>query len=522
MAGKRQRDNSSANCKDRNNDAKRKRRAGGEATAGSELFRSGVMMFSAEVEPPWSFEAWRTLARAGWCAQVEPDDVAWNGGAQGGLLMGQGLLDLPVSVPPPRVSADFMQLAASVLCHRDPQRHAVLYRLLWRIASGEKALLERATDADVHRLAQWQKAVQRDTHKMKAFVRFRRLPGEEEAFVAWFEPEHCIVDRVAPFFARRFAGMQWAILTPYRSVRWDGEALSFGDGAVRSQVPADDAQETLWRTYYAHIFNPARLNPTMMRQEMPQKYWKNLPEAALLPELIREAGVRVREMAERAPEPVRRRLPVAPAPVLDVATQSLAQLRTAARDCRRCELWQPATQTVFGEGPDDASVMVIGEQPGDEEDLSGRPFVGPAGRLFTMALGELGVDRKALYVTNAVKHFRFEQRGKRRLHRNPERAHVQACSGWLQAERAQLRPAQIVCLGATAAQAVLGAGFRLMQQRGQWQRLDDGTPVLATVHPSWVLRQGTDVAREEGYRGFVEDLRQLLAPPGKAGSPADA
>ncbi len=147
------------------------------------------------------FEAWRALARAGWCAQAEPDDVAWNGGAQGGLLMGQGLLELPAVVPPPRVSADFMQLAASVLCHRDPQRHAVLYRLLWRVACGEKALLERATDVDVHRLRQWQKAVQRDTHKMKAFVRFRRLPGEEEDFVAWFEPEHWIVDRVAPFFS---------------------------------------------------------------------------------------------------------------------------------------------------------------------------------------------------------------------------------------------------------------------------------------------------------------------------------
>ncbi|WP_282957198.1 uracil-DNA glycosylase family protein, partial [Xanthomonas hortorum] len=121
---------------------------------------------------------------------------------------------------------------------------------------------------------------------------------------------------------------------------------------------------------------------------------------------------------------------------------------------------------------------------------------------------------------NAVKHFRFEQRGKRRLHRNPERAHVQACSGWLHAERAQLRPAQIVCLGATAAQAVLGSGFRLMRERGQWKRLDDGTPVLTTVHPSWVLRQPTTAAREEGYRGFVEDLRQLLDVPMSAGSSA--
>ncbi|WP_017911577.1 TIGR03915 family putative DNA repair protein, partial [Xanthomonas sp. SHU 166] len=262
-------------------------------------------MFQAEVVPPWSLEAWRAVARAAWCAQVAPETLAWDGDAQGGLLAGTDVATLPAQVPPPRVSAEFLALAGAVLCHRDPQRHALLYRLLWRIAGGERALLQRVTDADVHRTQQWAQAVRRDSHKMKAFVRFREVPGEQEAYIAWFEPEHHIVDRVAPFFARRFAGMRWAILTPYRSVRWDGEALQFGAGAQRADAPADDAQDTLWRTYYANIFNPARLNPTMMRQEMPQKYWKHLPEAQLLPTLIRDAGQRVREMAERAPEPVR-------------------------------------------------------------------------------------------------------------------------------------------------------------------------------------------------------------------------
>ncbi len=474
---------------------------------------AGGGLVCAEVRPAWSLEAWRDLARAAWCAQAAPETVVWNGDAQAGLLPGPEVATLPPVAPPPRVSAGFLQLAGAVLCHRDPQRHALLYRLLWRIASGERALLERATDEDVHRARQWEKAVRRDTHKMKAFVRFRELPGAEESFVAWFEPEHWIVDRVAGFFARRFAGMHWAILTPYRSVRWDGEALHFGDAALRSQAPADDAQEALWRTYYSHIFNPARLNPTMMRQEMPQKYWKNLPEATLLPGLIRDAGQRVREMAERAPEPVRRRLPAAPAALPVPVAETLDGLRAAARDCRRCELWQPATQTVFGEGAPGARLMVVGEQPGDEEDLSGRPFVGPAGRLFDRALAELGLERSRFYVTNAVKHFRFEQRGKRRLHRNPERSHVQACSGWLQAELAQVRPAAVLCLGATAAQALLGSGFRLMAERGRWQALADGTPVLATVHPSWVLRQPDPAARDEGYRGFVDDLAQVRAPP---------
>jgi len=154
--------------------------------------------------------------------------------------------------------------------------------------------------------------------------------------------------------------------------------------------------------------------------------------------------------------------------------------------------------------------MVIGEQPGDEEDLSGRPFVGPAGKLFDRALAELGVDRSTLYVTNAVKHFRFEQRGKVRLHRNPEAAHVAACSAWLQRELDLVRPEVLVCLGATAARAVLGPGFRLMEQRGTWHE-SNGIRAFATVHPSWVLRQRDPASREQAWGGFVHDLRLLLA-----------
>uniref|UniRef100_UPI000A8BE820 UdgX family uracil-DNA binding protein n=2 Tax=Xanthomonas translucens group TaxID=3390202 RepID=UPI000A8BE820 len=199
----------------------------------------------------------------------------------------------------------------------------------------------------------------------------------------------------------------------------------------------------------------------------------------------------------------------APPPAVVATDDSLGALRAAALECRRCPLWQPATQTVFGEGPHDAALMVVGEQPGDEEDLSGRPFVGPAGRLFDRALHELGIARAGLYVTNAVKHFRFEQRGKARLHRNPDRAHVEACRFWLAGELARVRPRVVLCLGATAARAVLGNDFALMAQRGQWQTLADGSRALATVHPSWVLRQRGGDAAEAAYRGFVDDLREL-------------
>lgn len=187
-------------------------------------------------------------------------------------------------------------------------------------------------------------------------------------------------------------------------------------------------------------------------------------------------------------------------------------LRKAAEACRACPLWEPATQTVFGEGPEDARILVVGEQPGDMEDLSGRPFVGPSGKLLDRALAELGIDRSTLYLTNAVKHFHFERRGKRRLHRNPEASHVQACRSWLAGEIERVRPEVIVCLGGTAALAVFGGGFRLMEQRGRWHTLDDGTSALATVHPAWILRQPPG-AQADAYAGWVEDLRLLLAPP---------
>jgi DNA polymerase len=287
-------------------------------------------------------------------AGIAPEHVAWTGDDQAGLIPGADVETLPAIREAPRVPAGFLSLAESVLCHRDAHRHALLYRMLWRIGQGESHLLERATDPDVRRARELEKAVRRDNHKMKAFVRFREVPGETEAFVAWFEPEHFIVDRVAPFFARRFAGMRWAILTPYRSAHWDGQSLAFAPGSTRAQAPADDAQEEMWRTYYANIFNPARLNPKMMRQEMPQKYWKLLPEAQLLPGLVREAGRRVRDMDERAPQLPRRRIPMpapaSPAPV----DHSLAALKHATLACRRCPLWEPATQAVLGEGPDHA------------------------------------------------------------------------------------------------------------------------------------------------------------------------
>lgn len=465
--------------------------------------------WSLRVDPPWSLPAWREAARQGLLAEAPPEELDWLGGGEASLLDAPALPAADPARPTPGVPRGFLELAGSCLCHRDPQVMPLLYRLLWRLTHGERGLLSNPADADVLRAMALAQAVRRDSHKMKAFVRFRQMPGQDNAFIAWFEPEHHIVDRVAPFFARRFTGMHWAILTPYRSVSWDGQALVFGPGGTRQQAPAEDACEALWRTYYASIFNPARLNTRMMQQEMPAKYWKHLPEASLLPELVRDAGARVQEMHDRPAQPPQRRIPARPSPVPSSAPASLDTLRQQAATCRQCPLWEPATQTVFGTGPADAQVMLVGEQPGDVEDLCGRPFSGPAGELLDRALQELGIDREQLYLTNAVKHFRYERSGKVRLHKRPGSSHVKACRPWLMGEIARVRPRVIVCLGATAAAAVFGTGFDLARDRGRWHTLDDGTRGYATVHPAWVLRQGEGPRREAAYRLLVDDLRQL-------------
>ena len=477
--------------------------------------------WTARVDPVWCSEAWRAQARLALAADVPPAQLDWQEGTEASLLDAPPLSAAPVSGDTGglRVPRGFMELAATVICHRERQRLSLLYRLLWRITHGEREVLSNPADPDVVRAMALAQSVRRDSHKMKAFVRFRAVPGEDGAFIAWFEPEHAILDRVAPFFVRRFTGMRWAILTPTRSARWDGEALRMGDGARQSDAPSEDAQESLWRTYYANIFNPARLNQRMMRQEMPVKYWKHLPEVSLLPGLVRDAASRVEEMHQRQAQAPRRRIPEGPArptpstPV-EVAPASGAEialpaLREAAAACRRCPLWEPATQTVFGEGPADAQVMFIGEQPGDQEDLSGRPFVGPAGQLLDRALIDAGIPRAALYLTNAVKHFRFQRRGKYRIHQRPDESHVHACRSWLAEEIERVRPQRIVCLGATAASALLGSRFRFSEGRGQWHALHDQTPALVTVHPSWVLRQGEGPAREAAYAVLLADLRKL-------------
>jgi DNA polymerase len=479
--------------------------------------------------------SWRAAARRLLAVGVAPEEVDWDDGSAGGSLFeaddGSGYV---VATRTVRIPKSFFAMAETVACHRDPERWSALYAAAFRIGvGGETRLLEVETDPLVRKLSKLGKAVRRDRHKMKAFVRFRKTGQDAETareqFVAWFEPEHHIVELTALFFAKRFASFDWSILTPDRCAHWDGERLQFTLGVSRSEAPQDDALEDFWRTYYASIFNPARLKLKAMQAEMPKKYWKNLPEARLIAELTAGASRRQSAMvalgvnearahvSEKVPEGALHadtdREGMSPVDALAAGDEmSLDDLREAAACCRACPLYERATQTVFGVGNPEADIVFVGEQPGDEEDVAGEPFVGPAGRLFNQALSEAGIDRESVYITNTVKHFKWkpsEGRGrKRRLHDRANRGEVQMCKPWVLAEILKVRPRTVVALGNTAGRALLGDEFSVLAARGLVSVTPDGLAerFVATVHPSYLLRLPAN-QKQAAFSAFVDDLR---------------
>lgn len=454
--------------------------------------------------------------------KIPPAEVLWRVRDRSEELFTSGWPEqfAPQSDKTFSVPAALISLALTVIQHSATQRFALLYQLLWRLRI-EHHLLHVSTDTLVSQLQAMAKAVHRDQHKMKAFVRFREFGRDPKShYLAWFEPAHHIVEATAPFFADRFADMDWSILTPDRCAHWNGRLLTFSAGASKSDTITSDPLEELWRTYYRNIFNPARLKTKTMQKEMPKKYWRNLPEASLIEPLIAGAARSAQSMIDRMPpEPRPQRGRAMPKSLASSVGNNLEALRAEASDCRACPLWHDATQTVFGEGSANASIMFVGEQPGDKEDLAGKPFVGPAGQVFDRALKDAGIARVQTYVTNAVKHFKFEPRGKRRLHQRPNTSEIKACRWWYERERAIVKPVLIVAMGATAAQSVFGKVSTIGKMRGKFIALDENTKALVTVHPSYLLRLPDEDARSREYRLFVEDLKlaaSLLDTNGEA------
>lgn len=448
-------------------------------------------------------EGFRRAVRRLIAAGIPPEQVAWTTDTPS--LFGAPLPEAAPPFPLPRQAADLVRL---VHCHREPERHALLYRLIWRLRHGEGRLLSNPADPLVHRLQQLAKAVRRDLHKMHAFLRFRRTVAADgaEHFVAWFEPDHFILAATAQFFVDRFRSLRWSILTPEGSLHWDGETLARGPAASRDDAPKTDDFEAGWRGYYEAAFNPARLNMRATKAEMPKKYWRNMPEAQAIPEMIRTAPSRVEAMIEREAQMPAKRDPQKA--VAAMARQEPGSLEELNRIIAASEPLVPgATRAVLGEGPVGATWAFVGEQPGDQEDLAGRPFVGPAGQLLDRAMAEAGIDRREVYVTNAVKHFKFVVKGKKRIHSKPTMGEIKHYRWWLGRELDFVAPRVVVALGATAVTALAGRAMPLMANRGP--TTFENRKGYITVHPSYLLRVPDPEAKAEAYARFVADLREI-------------
>jgi len=460
-----------------------------------------------------TFEQWRDAARKLLALETAPRDVYFSSDSSQPSLFD----DIPAkavtsaSIATYTVPPQFLQLACQVACHRRGDRWHLLYRILWRITHGESHVLKMVTDDDVHLLYEMQKSVSRDVHKMKAFVRFRKMedPSGREVFIAWHRPDHRIMRLAAPFFARRFKAMDWTILTPDESVSWDQRELVYGPGATAADAPSGDALEELWKTYYASIFNPARVKVAMMKREMPVRYWSTMPETELIEGLLQQAPSRVENMIAKHEGFAETAANFMPSNK-DAGPLDMESLRQAAACCQACDLHLHATQTVFGVGPTSARIVIVGEQPGDREDIEGKPFVGPAGELLNQLLDQSGIGRGEVYITNAVKHFKYVDRGKQRLHKKPNSREIFACRPWLESELHLIKPEVLICLGATAAQAIFGRDFRITLGRGKFLATEWCPRTVATWHPAAILRAQDSRRRAEMKQQCVEDFHAAV------------
>jgi probable DNA metabolism protein len=477
-----------------------------------------------------TFAEWREAARELLAFDIAPHAVKWIAHVDGGDLFSSAPADVEAgagagaeAAPPgdidlahphptlhlPRKLMDMLQSAA---CCRVADRWAFLYRVVWRWQHGEQVVLS-AADEDGGRLHAMVKAVHREEHDMHAYIRFRERSEAAGAprFVAWFEPAHDVLPQVAQHFVSRMGRISWMIATPDASVLWDGETLHNTGPLMNSAADLDDPGEALWLTYYRSIFNPARLNAKLLASHIPSRFWKNLPEGAVVPEMVSQAAAGARRTGQAEAVGQRRGTTI---PIAADKAQPQREAPSTLDQCRRCDLWQHATQAVGGAGPKRARIMLVGEQPGDQEDLAGEPFVGPAGQLLDRVFAEAGLDRRQVYLTNAVKHFKWEPRGKRRLHKTPAQREIEACGYWLDQELAHVKPDVIVALGSTALKAVLGTSHVTLKDTLGKPIRHGGRWVVTVYHPSYVLRVPDEDMKAQARAVMVDGLKlaqRLLA-----------
>ena len=445
-----------------------------------------------------SFEDWRVAARSAYHQGLHPEETSWHDGrdAQASLFDDEPLIEEPnkESVKRLRINQDFLLLLKKLAAVSHPERWDFLYRLLWRVAHESTEILEDPLDPDAAIVRGWLKELHRDSHKMKAFLRFRKRG--ENFYTARYEPQHYVLENLQDFFCGRFASMDFEIKTPHEKLSWISGKKSYARHKEPWQGIEDDSLDELWLTYYKNTYNPARMNMKATLAEMPKKLWKNMPETKLIPELLEGSEAAVQKMLDEAPA----------APSFDPGkVERLEELPSLLEVCRGCELSHGFGSTVAGVGPATASIVIVGEQPGDQEEKAGTPFIGPAGQLLDQALQEIGLNRNELYLTNAVKHFRHQRSASGRIHKRPAQSSVHACRPFLLTELRLVRPKVVICLGLTALRSFFGGLARLDQPVTSLDISGTSINFIASCHPAAVLR-----AEQPKAQQLFEQLSQAL------------
>ncbi|MFM0175149.1 UdgX family uracil-DNA binding protein [Paraburkholderia sediminicola] len=485
------------------------------------------------IEP--SFAAWRRAARELLRQGVEPERIEWLefdsvDSGTGSVAAPDSSAATPV-VATPAIPRELLAWLKTAACFCAPDRWSLLYRILWRWTHGERHVLD-PQDVDGALLDQRIQSVEHETSDLVTLTLFRRRDPSMGApeFVGWYEPHHDLLAQAAERFTERMGDSTWMLATPQGAAFWNGMLLRISrpateeNGHVTHALPAgqqnepatptlppsqrnrpttptlppaamageattSEPTEALWLAYYASVFNAAPA-------PVPLRYWRTPPAGPPLPAQL------ARERSRLGAQSGTVTVPEMPPLEYSAVTPPLREPTGPLATCRRCALWRNAKQAVAGAGPAQATLMVVGEQPGEHENQHGAPFTGPAGQLLDTVLARAGLERAALYLTYAVKHYKWETLEQQRVHRTPARREVEACQYWLEAELTQVAPRVVVTLGATALKALTGAHVNLSEYLGL--TIDHGGRLIVpTWHPSYALKMADGRLREDIVAGMV-------------------
>jgi uracil-DNA glycosylase len=450
------------------------------------------------LQHPKSFDEWRLAVLSLLQTNRTPNEVLWSSEDQQPNLWFDTLnsgAHYKLKIP-----SKLKELLMTLSMHRSLTRWNLMYRILYRSIHGEKNLLDDPADSDVATALRMQQEIENDIHRFYAFLRFKKhMDNEGEIFIAFFKPDHSILHAVLQFFVKRFGSMRWVIFTPEGSAYWDTRTLKIQDTKIDMPQVNDQEMETMWSSYYSSIFNPTRSNEKLLKQHVPNRFRSNMPEMEQVSELLQNAPKRTDRMLESVSSAA-----------ISGWSESLQDLNIKLQRCVSCPIGLNGTRAVAGQGSL-GGIMLVGEQPGDEEEKCGDPFVGPAGEVLNEAFRDLNLNRNMIYITNSVKHFKFVMRGKSRIHDRPSHAEIGACRSWLNEEIRLVQPDVIICLGASAAQSVLGAKLDIGKNLNQEFTHPSGAIILVTYHPAAILRVPDPDRKREMYSQILRSLANAQA-----------